>query len=153
PWLVDEPLVEVAAQRHLDAGLRWDDWDLLRRAEELPILRTFVEERARRTEDDHELSAILDGLRRQGVPRRRWLAPLRERLESRPPTHRIAETVAHVLSTRTAWEEDGGVFLHALMGWRDWHALGALWTMFTRLGPGPESRKLLAAVHLAFARV
>jgi hypothetical protein len=150
-WLAGEPMVEAAAQRQLDAGVRWDDWWFLERvAEEQPILRTFLEQRARRTDCDQELAAILAWLEKRGMPRRERLGIVLGHLEHRPPTPELAKAAAQVLSTRTAWEKDGAVLLRAIVRWSDWRALGEIWWTFVEK---TDLEKLLTDVHLAFATV
>ena len=153
PWLVvGEPVLVAAAQRHLDAGLGWDFFELS------PVLRPFIEKRARRTEDDVELARLLEWLDGQGASREQQLAIVLARLEGRPPTPHLADAVARMLDSRAAWENDGAVVLRAFVRWRDWGGVTRLLTGGPRgLGwmtdTADRLEKQLKAVHLVFAQV
>jgi hypothetical protein len=148
PWLVDEPMVEAAARRHLAAGLRWDDFDVLERSDGQSLLGGFIEERARTTDVDEELRRILGWLEKQGKPLRERIAIALGQLQRRPPTPELCELAARMLSTRTAWEKHGAPLFHAILRWGDQGPLGSV---FWTLTGNPARAELLEHVHLAFA--
>jgi hypothetical protein len=161
PWLVDERALQETAKRHLELGRQWDSSDIP------PVLRPLVEERARRTEDDRELLALLGWLEAQGMPRTAAVNLLITRLERRPPSKPLVK-IARMLTTRSAWEKDGLRLLRAIARWKDWDLVGGLWwELMTPLstastgnkeGESSSERKpnmgvVVSAAHLVFATV
>lgn len=151
PWLVDEHTVEVAAQRHFDAGLSWNDISLLHRAEQIPLLGAFLERRSESTSNDQEFVALLRWLGDHGLPRARQLTLLLGRIERRPPTEDLAPVALRMLPTRAAWEKDGPTVLRAFLRSQDRMSLGAIWWALRQDEEKNNAPKILAAVHLAFA--
>ncbi|MCK6587663.1 MAG: hypothetical protein L6Q76_08775, partial [Polyangiaceae bacterium] len=159
PWLVDERLLHEAAKRQLELGQKWDPSDVP------PVLARFVEERARRTEDDGELLSLLQWLEAQGMSRTAVVDLLHARLERRPPSRALL-AVATMLTTRSAWEKDGLRLLRALARWKDWGFVGSFWwKLLTALSTAPARSKegdsvskmtsnmstVVSAAHFAFA--
>lgn len=159
PAIVDDELIEGAAQRDLDADRRWVYFDLL------PSLRPFVEQRLLRAADDDELFSLLDWLEARGLPRAAQIDAVIAHIERRPPT-RLLERIPALLPTRSAWEQHGPRLLRALLRWNDSAMIHRLWFALhqsvrrappTAAGATGRSEEqidaLLDATHLAFATV